>query len=114
MKALQRRTAPYIYIYIYRAKAELIRAKQLPKALYGCETAPANESALKTLQTRIMDTLTFTTARRSVGLTFAAFEGVDKECKKLLGDVPEGVTASKIRDITSKCEADWIARDVIQ
>ena len=55
----------------YRVTAELIRAKQLPKGLYGCETTPVNESALKKLQTRIVDTLTFTTSRRPVDLTFA-------------------------------------------
>ena len=43
VRALQRRKAPY------KAKAELIRTKQLPKALYGCETTPVNESALKKL-----------------------------------------------------------------
>ena len=31
----------------HRAKAEIIRAKQLPRALYGCETAPVNEGVLK-------------------------------------------------------------------
>ena len=41
VRALQKRKAPY------KVKAELIRSKQLPKALYGCETAPVNESALK-------------------------------------------------------------------
>jgi hypothetical protein len=65
VRALQRKKAPY------KAKVELIRSKQLPKALYGCETAPVNESALKQLQTRIVDTLTFTTTRRSADLTFA-------------------------------------------
>ena len=65
VRALQRKRAPY------KAKAELIRSKQLPKALYGCETAPVNESALKKLQTKIVDTLTFTTTRRSADLTFA-------------------------------------------
>jgi hypothetical protein len=48
VRALQKRRAPY------KAKAELIRTKQLPKALYGCETAPVNESALKKLQTKIL------------------------------------------------------------
>ena len=66
VRTLQRRRAPY------KAKVELIKTKQLPKTLYGCETAPVNESALKKLQTNIVDTLTFTTSRRSVDLTFAA------------------------------------------
>ena len=39
---------------------------------------------------------------------------MDKECKKLLGNVPEGMTPSKIRDIANRCEADWTAREVIQ
>ena len=56
----------------YKVKAELIRAKQLPKALYGCETTPVNERALRKLQTTIVDTLTYNTSRRSVDLTFAA------------------------------------------
>ena len=45
----QRKKAPY------KVKAELLRAKNLPMALYGCETIPVNESALKILQTRIAD-----------------------------------------------------------
>ena len=65
IKYLQVEKAPY------KAKADLIRAKKLPKALYGCETAPVNEGALKRSQTVIVDTLTFTTTRRSVDLTFA-------------------------------------------
>ena len=55
----------------YKANADLIGAKKLPKALYGCETAPVNESVLNKLQTKIVDTLTFTTTRRSADLTFA-------------------------------------------
>ena len=55
----------------YKAKIELIRAKQLPKALYGCETVPINEGTLKTLQVAIVDTITFTTERRSADLTLS-------------------------------------------
>ena len=55
LRDLRHKKAPY------KAKAEIIRAKQLPKALYGCETAPVNEGALKKLQSAIVDTLTFTT-----------------------------------------------------
>ena len=64
MKNLQMKKAPF------KAKADLIRAKKLPMALYGCETAPVNEGALRRLQTAIVDTLTFTTVRRPVDLTF--------------------------------------------
>ena len=57
---------------------ELIRVKYIPRGIYGCETAPINEAALKTLQTRIVDTLTFTTTRRAVDLTLAvASHGTD-------------------------------------
>ena len=46
--------------------------------MYGCETAPVNEGAFKRLQTAIVDTLTFTTPRMSVDLTFAvASHGTD-------------------------------------
>ena len=72
IKYLQMKKAPYT------AKADLIRAKKLPKALYGCETAPVNEGAFKRMQTAIVDTLTLTTSRRSVDLTFAvASHGTD-------------------------------------
>ena len=72
LRALQRKKA------LYKAKVGLIRSKQLPKALYGCETAPVNESALTKLQTRIVDTLTFTTTMRSPDLTFAvAANGIE-------------------------------------
>ena len=63
LRVLRHKKAPYT------AKAEIIRAKQLPRALYGCETAPVNEGVLKKLQTAIVDTLTLTTTRRSADLT---------------------------------------------
>ena len=55
----------------YEKKAAIIRAAKLPKALYGCEVAPANERALRTLRTSIAKCLTFTTSQRSADLTFA-------------------------------------------
>ena len=41
LRVLRHKKAPY------RAKTEILRAKQLPRALYGCETAPVNEGVLK-------------------------------------------------------------------
>ena len=72
LRVLRYKKAPY------KAKIELIRAKQLPKALYGCETAPVNEGALNKLQAAIVDTITFTTGRRSSDLTLSvATNGVE-------------------------------------
>ena len=55
----------------YAMKTKAIRMKLLPKALYGSEAAPVNESALRRLRSAIADTITFTTARRAVDLTYA-------------------------------------------
>ena len=72
IKYMQMKQAPY------KANAYLISAKKLPNALYGCDTAPGNEGALTRLQSAIVDTLTITTTRRSVDLTFAvASQGTD-------------------------------------
>ena len=62
----------------YEQKARIIRCAKLPNALYGCEVAPVNESALRTLRTVITNTVTFTTEQRSSDLTFAtASHGAD-------------------------------------
>ena len=55
----------------YDKKAAIIRGKLIPAAIYGCETAPVNEAALRGLRTSIVDTLAYTTKRRSPDLTFA-------------------------------------------
>ena len=55
----------------YEQKATFIRAAKLPKALYGCEVAPANELALQGLRTSIARAVTYTTEQRSSDLTFA-------------------------------------------
>ena len=50
-------------------------------ALYGCETCPINEAALKDLMGALADLTTFTTSRRSLEMTFdvAASEGQDPD-----------------------------------
>ena len=48
----------------YEQKAKIIRAAKLPKALYGCEVAPANELALLGLRTSISRAVTYTTEQR--------------------------------------------------
>ena len=53
-------------------KAEMIGAKKLPMALFGCELAPVNEGAMRTLRSAFASCLTYTTTRRSLDLTFAA------------------------------------------
>ena len=72
MESLSKVKAPY------EQKAKIIRCAKLPKALYGSEVAPVNDSALKTLRTVITKTVTFTTEQRSSDLTFAtASHGTD-------------------------------------
>ena len=44
----------------------------------------------------------------------ASTEGKNKDTKKLLGFVPEGMIPYKIRSITDQCKAEWTAREVIQ
>ena len=62
----------------YDKKAAVIRTKLLPKAIYGCECAPVNETGLRTLRTAFAKALTFVTSRRSSDLTFAvASKGTD-------------------------------------
>ena len=57
--------------HTYDEKAEFIRGKALPKALYGGEVAHCNETAVKTLQTAIVDVVAPTTALRSPSLVLA-------------------------------------------
>ena len=69
---LNRITAPY------NKKTALLRAKKSPKALYGCEVTPVNETALRVLRSSFVRCMTYTTARRSADLVFAvASEGTD-------------------------------------
>ena len=65
VERLNRAEAPY------EVKAKIIRCAKLPKALYGCGVAPANEVSLRTLRTSISRTIAYTTAQRSADLTFA-------------------------------------------
>ena len=69
MKSLDHMNAPY------DMKEQVIRAKMVPKGLYGCETAPINEAAILKLSSTIANALTYTTKRRSVDLTFAIASG---------------------------------------
>ena len=64
----------------YKSKAMIIRTKMIPKALYGCELAPVNESALRGLRKEFVNAIDYTTTRRSVDLTFnAASYGTDRD-----------------------------------
>ena len=62
---LNRIRAPYV------KEAALLRAKKMPKALYGCEVTPANETALRVLRSSFVRCMTYTTARMSADLVFA-------------------------------------------
>ena len=55
----------------YGVKVEIIRCAKLPKALYGCEVAPANEVGLRALRTSNNNALAYTADQRSADLTFA-------------------------------------------
>ena len=57
---------------LYERKAAVVRAKLLPMGLFGCEVAPINEAAMRTLRSSIVNVLTFTTSKRSSDLVFAA------------------------------------------
>ena len=50
----------------YERKAEVLRVKMLPKAIFGCESTPINE------RSKFTNALTYTTTQRSVDLTSAA------------------------------------------
>ena len=59
----------------YAKNVEMIRAKKPPMGLYGCELAPVNESAMRTLRSAIASCLTSTNSGRSVDLTFPQGQG---------------------------------------
>ena len=59
----------------YDQKKHIAKAKLLPKGLYGCETSPINETAMRTWRATTATALTFTTTRRSVDLTYAVASG---------------------------------------
>ena len=59
----------------YLKKAEIVKAKKMPKAMYGCEVSPVNETALRTLRSSFADVLTYTTVRRSTEFTFSSVSG---------------------------------------
>ena len=49
----------------FAKKVAVIRAKLLPKGLYGCELGPINESAMQTFRAATADCMTYNTTRRS-------------------------------------------------
>ena len=49
----------------------IIRGKLLPKGLYGCELGPINETAMRGFRAATATSMTYSTTRRSSGLTFA-------------------------------------------
>ena len=55
----------------YEKKTAIIRAKLLPKGLYGCELGPINETAMRGFRAATATCLTYNTSRRSTDLTFA-------------------------------------------
>ena len=59
----------------YEKKEQVVRAKMVPKCLFGCETSPVNEAAMRNICTSIANSLTFTTNRRSTDFTFAVASG---------------------------------------
>ena len=63
----------------YKTKMALGLAKIVPMALYGCETCPINESAMKELMSSMADLTTYTTARRSIELAFDVAANEDKD-----------------------------------
>ena len=64
----------------YEKKAAVIRTKLLPKGLYGCETAPVNESAMRTFRSEVANAVTYVTKRRSLDLTYVvASHGTDMD-----------------------------------
>ena len=65
LEVLSRVKAPYA------RQAMIIRSAKIPKALYGCEVAPANEGSLQQMRARVAKTLTYTTEHMSADMTFA-------------------------------------------
>ena len=60
----------------------------LPKGVYGCESAPINESAMQKLRTAIANCLTFVTSRRATDFTFSIASGktdVDPDVEECTG-----------------------------
>ena len=55
----------------YPRYTAVIRTKILQKGLFGCETAPANKSAMRTFRSEVVNAATHTTKRRSTELTSA-------------------------------------------
>lgn len=55
----------------YARNAAVIRTKMQPKGFYGCETAPVNESAMRTFRVEVVNAVTYTTRRRSTDINFA-------------------------------------------
>ena len=62
----------------YEKEAAIIRAKKLPKAMYGYEITPVNETALTVVRPSFIKCMTYTASRRSDDLVFSvASEGTD-------------------------------------
>ena len=55
----------------YKEKAAIIRAKVLPKALYGCEAADFPDELIRSLRSAIARTISNGAQHQSIDLTFA-------------------------------------------
>ena len=75
VRRIARTKAPYL------TKIQLALAKGMPMGVYGCETCPINEQAMKDMMGAMADVTTYTTSRRSLELAFAvaASEGWDPD-----------------------------------
>ena len=55
----------------YSEKAQMVRGKAMPLALYGCEAVPCAECALNGFRTAILDTISPASTLRSPALAFS-------------------------------------------
>lgn len=55
----------------YKTKASTIRANMLSNTVSGCEVAPINETAMRTLRKEIVGAVAFSTTIRATGSSFA-------------------------------------------
>ena len=89
----------------YSRKTAVIRTKMLPKALYGCETAPINEAAMRTFRSEVADAAAYTTKRRSLDLTFTTSShgtDIDPEIEVYVRRVTSFKRAIVISDFNGK------------
>jgi hypothetical protein len=91
----------------YPRKAAVVRTKMLPKALYGCETAPINEAAMRTLRSEVADAVAYTTKRRSLDLTYTtSSHGTDSDPD--IEVYVRRVTSFKRAIVTNECNRKMI------